>query len=116
MAGHSAAAEECPERYILETCAPLPWVARLGHQTRVLHRDADREVIKTLKGMSAETEHVVHGIVVEAADAGRPGARRFGCQVERLPHDTALPKQVAIERGAELVEAGVERRDHPQAE
>src|SRR5207247_2172854 len=79
-------------------------------------RDADREVIESLKRMTTEAEHVVNGIVVEASDACATCAGSFGRKVQPLPHEARFPEQMAIERRSELLQARVELGHHPQAE
>ena len=81
----------------------LPRVARLRRQPRVLDRDADREVIQALERVTGEPEHLVHRIVVEAADAGGARAGGFGLEIQHLADDAGFPEQVAVERRAEFV-------------
>ena len=65
-----------------------PFVPGLGRESCVLYRDADREVIKRLEGVASQTEDVVDRIIVEAADACRPHAGRFGLEIQHLSDDT----------------------------
>src|SRR6202043_3038787 len=94
----------------------LSRVRHLGRQPTILDRNAHREVVQTLKGMVFEAEHVMDGVIVKAADAGRARAGRFRFQVQNLPDEAGLPEEVTVERLAVLAQARVELRNHAQAE
>src|SRR5207249_2767283 len=94
----------------------LPRVPRLGGEPRVLDRHADRKVIQALKRMPAEPEHLVHRVVVEAADAGAACAGGFGGKIQPLADHACLPEQVAVEGRTELLQAGVELGNHAETE
>src|SRR5262249_7447829 len=94
----------------------LPRVPRLCREPRVFDRDSDREVIQALEGVIAKAEDVVHGIVVETADAGAACASGFGFEIEHLSHDPRFPEQAAVERVAERSQRRVEVGNHAEAE
>src|SRR5947207_5094816 len=94
----------------------LPRISGFRRQPRVLHGYAKREVIQTLKRVTREPEDLVDWIVVKAADAGAPCAGGLGGEVQALADHARLPEQMTIERRAELLQAGIEFREHPEAE
>src|SRR5262245_7170430 len=73
-------------------------------------------MVERLESVIDESEHLVNRIVEEAADAGAARALGFGGEVEHLADDAGFPEQVTVERRPELGEAGVELRDHAEAE
>src|SRR5207247_9366068 len=95
---------------------PLPRIPGFRHQPRILHGHADREVIQTLKRVTREPEDLVDWIVVITADAGAPCAGGLGGEIQALAHHARLPEQLTVERRAELLQAGIEFREHPEAE
>src|SRR5262245_43719797 len=66
--------------------------------------------------MVGDAEHFVHGIVVETSDAGGASAGRFGFEVQHLSDEAGLPEEMPVEGRPKRVEAGVELRDHAEAE
>src|SRR4051812_7868237 len=66
--------------------------------------------------MARESEHVVDGIVIEAADAGRARTSGFGFQIQHLADYAALPEQPTIEPLAAAPERLLDTGDHGEAE
>src|SRR5204862_2419792 len=68
-------------------------VGRERGESTVLHRATDREVIERLKLQVAETEHLVHRVVEEAADARGSDAGGLGLEVQHLPEHPGFPEE-----------------------
>src|SRR5688572_1324593 len=94
----------------------FPRIARLRCKARIVDRHAYGQVIQALPRVSLQAEHLVHRVVVVAADTGGADAIRLRRQIEHLADETTLPEQPAIERRAMLAQRILEARDHPEAE
>src|SRR3954470_844782 len=95
---------------------PLTAVSALRRQARVLDGHAHREVIQRLPRVPGQPEHLVHRIVIEAADARAAGAGGFGLEVQHLTDEATFPEQPAIEPVAVRTQRGFEPREHPETE
>ena len=67
-------------------------VWRECRQSGIVHGAADGEVIQRLKVGAFESEHLMHRIVEEAADASRPHAGGFRLEIEHLSDQPCFPE------------------------
>ncbi len=73
-------------------------VRRQRLQARIVDGTTDREVVDDLEPVVlVATHHLVGHVVEESTDARRADALGFGLEVERLPDESSLPMQSAIE-------------------
>jgi len=73
-------------------------VRRQRLQARIVDRSTDREVVDDLQAVVlVATHHLVGQVVEESTDARRADALGFGFEVERLPDESGLPMQSAVE-------------------
>src|ERR687888_456309 len=77
---------------------------------------ADREVIDGLEGEAGKPEHLVHRIVIEAADARGAHERRLGLEVEHLADRARLPVEAPIKPWAVGDQRALVLGDHAQRE
>ena len=73
-------------------------VRRQRLQTRIVDRTTDSEVVHDLEPVVlVTTHHLVGHVVEESTDTGRGDPLGLGFQVERLPDQSRLPVQRAVE-------------------
>ena len=84
---------EVRARFFLEVV-----VRRQRLQARIVDSTTDREVVDDLEPVVlVATHHLVGQVVEESTDARRADALGFGFEVERLPDESSLPVQSAVE-------------------
>ena len=73
-------------------------VRRQRLQARIVDGTTDREVVDDLEPIVlVATHHLVGLVVEESTDARRADALGFRFEVERLPDESGLPMQRAVE-------------------
>src|SRR5437660_136302 len=111
-----AAAASTSKRAATSGRMPLLFIRRQRGEARIVDIAADREVIDRLERQVPEAEHLVHRVVVEAADARGAHAGGLRLQIEHLADGARFPVKAAVEPGARLDEPLAVFGDHAERE
>ena len=85
-------------------------------QTVIFDGSTHGEVVDRLVAAVRKPKHLVHGIVVEATDAGAADSRGFCFQIEHLADHAGLPVKALVEPGAAFADPTLELSQHPDRE
>src|SRR5215831_13191488 len=87
-------------------------IGRQCRQSPILHRAADGEVIERLEPQALHCHNLMHRVIEETPNPGRPHSRCLRFQVEHLPEYTRLPEETWIPPRSLLPQASLELSQH----
>src|SRR5215831_14760343 len=87
-------------------------IGRQCRQSPILHRATNGEVVERLEAQALHRHNLMHRVIEETPNPGRPHPRCLRFEVEHLPEYTRLPEETWIPPRSLIPQASLELSQH----